>query len=312
MSEQPKTQKAEGPSDFSVIVFMIVLCVSCALVLSVLTSVLKPYQDKAEALDRSKEILISAQLYNRAGYFQLPKEGGGYQPAKLVDGILMPASVDDIAAADDILAQQEARVHPYLLVDGKLKTFKEAGTDLNSYLAANFKSGYAAAKQKLLYVVTANQKQRASDPLASAIAYILPVNGQGLWAPIYGYISVGTDGNSVLGISWYRQAETPGLGALIGESSWQSHFVDKKMIFLHDAEGKLSYADAKQAPLGISVVKGKAVDVAMGNKGKLASSVDGMSGATITGNGVTSAYKVCLEQYRPFLLTLYEKAVPNV
>ena len=54
--------------------------------------------------------------------------------------------------------------------------------------------------------------------------------------------------------------------------------------------------DFKTAPLGITVVKGKVSEV-LGNSPKAKSAVDGMAGATLTGNGVTDAYRDVLSAY---------------
>ena len=129
--------------------------------------------------------------------------------------------------------------------------------------------------------------------------YVIPVNGFGLWDAIYGYLAVATDGNTVIGISWYDQKETPGLGANISEAPWQDLFPGKK-IFQESADGKTEF---KMTPLGIVVVKGKVSEV-LGTNPKSKSAVDGMAGATLTGNGVTDAYRDVLGPYRPFLMKL--------
>ena len=62
----------------------------------------------------------------------------------------------------------------------------------------------------------------------------------------------------------------------------------------------------KTAPVGITVVRGKVVEV-VGDNPKAFSAVDGMPGATLTGNGVTKAYKDTLAPYRPFFIKLSEQ-----
>ena len=105
----------------------------------------------------------------------------------------------------------------------------------------------------------------------------------------------------MIGISWYDQKETPGLGANIAEAYWQNQFSGKK-LFQESPDGK---TDFNRAPLGITVVKGKVAEV-YGDSPKAKSAVDGMTGATLTGNGVTDTYKEVLSAYRPFLLKLQE------
>ena len=125
------------------------------------------------------------------------------------------------------------------------------------------------------------------------------MNGYGLWDAIYGYLAIKPDGNTIIGIAWYDQKETPGLGANIAEPSWQKQFLGKH-IFQESPDGKTDY---KTAPLGIVVVKGKVQNV-LGDSPKSKSAVDGMAGATLTGNGVTDAYRSVLSAYRPFLVRI--------
>ncbi len=55
------------------------------------------------------------------------------------------------------------------------------------------------------------------------------------------------------------------------------------------------------------MVRGKVSEV-YGDSPKAKSAVDGMSGATLTGNGVTAAYKDVLEAYRAFLISAHNAA----
>jgi Na+-transporting NADH:ubiquinone oxidoreductase subunit C len=58
-------------------------------------------------------------------------------------------------------------------------------------------------------------------------AYAVPIAGQGFWAPIKGVIGVKSDLQTVTGIAFYEQSETPGLGAVIVTDDWRSQFEDK-------------------------------------------------------------------------------------
>ena len=57
--------------------------------------------------------------------------------------------------------------------------------------------------------------------------YIIPLSGSGLWGPIWGYISVENDGNTVYGAYFAHQGETPGLGAEIEKPQFQEQFQGK-------------------------------------------------------------------------------------
>ncbi len=114
--------------------------------------------------------------------------------------------------------------------------------------------------------------------------YILYTRGKGLWDEIWGNIALKSDINTVAGVSFDHKAETPGLGAEIKENkSWVRQFIGKKI-----------YDGLELA--SITVRKGGAKDPNH--------EVDGISGATITADGVTAMLETGLEAYRPYLETL--------
>ncbi|EDL51201.1 Na(+)-translocating NADH-quinone reductase subunit C [Vibrio mediterranei AK1] len=112
---------------------------------------------------------------------------------------------------------------------------------------------------------------------------ILPVHGTGLWSMMYAFVAVQTDGNTVNGITYYEQGETPGLGGEIENPSWRAQFVGKKLF------------DENFKP-AIEIVKGGAPE---GSE----HGVDGLSGATLTGNGVQGTFDFWLGDmgFGPFL-----------
>lgn len=115
--------------------------------------------------------------------------------------------------------------------------------------------------------------------------YILPLYGQGLWGPIWGYIALDSDGSTVYGAYFSHQGETPGLGAEIEKPAFQESFIDKHLF----KNGKF---------LPVTVVK--AGQHPQGDEDY----VDGISGGTITSKGVAAMLDNCLSPYRNFLLSL--------
>ncbi|OOH86403.1 Na(+)-translocating NADH-quinone reductase subunit C [Pasteurellaceae bacterium 15-036681] len=98
---------------------------------------------------------------------------------------------------------------------------------------------------------------------------VLPMYGNGLWSVMYGFVAVEPDLNTVKGITYYEQGETAGLGGEIANPNWQRHFVGKKL-----------YNDQDQ--LAIRIGKGASADKDHG--------IDGLSGATLTTNGVQGSF----------------------
>ncbi len=284
-----------------VITFMVILSFICALILSLLASILSQPKEIAKELDRSKQMMIAAKVLSHDGYFLIENDKANYVPAKFEkDGFLVPGSIDDIPTRAELVDVYEKRLIPYLVDNtGNLTTFEKAGINKDKYLTDFKKSGYYKQPLKLLYAIMPNSEKK--DANEKPIGYVIPVNGFGLWDAIYGYIAIKPDGDTVIGISWYDQKETPGLGANISEAYWQNLFPGK-LIFQENPNGK---TDFKTAPIGIVVVRGRVADV-LGNSPKSKSAVDGMAGATLTGNGVTDAYKSVLDAYRPFFIKIHD------
>lgn len=284
--------------------FMAALSFICAVILSILASALREPQLLAKELDRSKQMLISARIISPYGYFQV-QEDGQFYPAQLSkDGRLEKTDQIIYPTREQVLEIYRMRIAPFLVDDkGNERTFQQAGINEQKYVQDYRKSGYYNEPLKLIYKVFANsRKGEKEQPDQRPIeGYVFPINGMGLWDAIYGYLAIKPDGDTVIGISWYDQKETPGLGANIAEPEWQSQFPGK-VIFQESADGK---TDFSTAPLGIVVVKGKVNEV-LGTSAKSRSAVDGMAGATLTGNGVTNAYRDVLAPYRPFLIKLHE------
>ena len=111
-------------------------------------------------------------------------------------------------------------------------------------------------------------------------AYVIPVVGRGLWGGLWGYIAVNEAKDKVLGTYFYHESETAGLGARISEKWFQDQFIGKP-IFGED--GKVA----------LTVVKAGAAQ----NENE----VDGVTGATLTSNGVAAMVKDGLTAYTDFL-----------
>lgn len=124
----------------------------------------------------------------------------------------------------------------------------------------------------------------------SSECYIIPLRGKGLWGPIWGYIALKEDINTVFGAVFAHKSETPGLGAEINQSFFQEPFRDK-LIFNENNEF-----------VSITVKKGGATEGSMHE-------VDGISGGTITSDGVTDMIKERVGRYIPYLEQ--NKAVKN-
>lgn len=110
---------------------------------------------------------------------------------------------------------------------------------------------------------------------------IVPVRGKGLWGPIWGYIALNDDYNTIFGVVFDHKAETPGLGAEISTEKFQEQF-----------EGKKLFEDGEF--VSIEVLKGgKAEPEALHE-------VDAITGGTITSLGVQDMLHELLKDYVAF------------
>jgi len=142
----------------------------------------------------------------------------------------------------------------------------------------NLKEQYSQkdASKKLLPIFVANTKDGKK--------YILPLYGAGLWGPIWGYIALNEDMNTIYGATFDHQGETPGLGAEIATPGFQKPFKGKTIF---DKDGKL-----------VSITIAKASEKATANP---AHSVDAISGGTITSKGLQAMVGDDLKLYENFI-----------
>jgi Na+-transporting NADH:ubiquinone oxidoreductase subunit C len=112
--------------------------------------------------------------------------------------------------------------------------------------------------------------------------YILALRGTGLWGPLWGFIALNDDKNTVFGASFGHEGETPGLGAEIA-----------KPAFANEFQGKKIFNNSGQFTSIVVVKPGKTAE------GK--DYVDGISGGTITSRGVDAMLFSSIELYVPFL-----------
>ena len=115
--------------------------------------------------------------------------------------------------------------------------------------------------------------------------YSIPISGKGLWGTMYGYFSIEPDGATAKGITFYSHIETPVLGAEVDKPWFQNNFPGKRFV---DPNGKL---------IGIQAIKGGVDETSP----EAYHQVDGISGATMTTNGLNSFLYEGLKNYDPYL-----------
>ncbi len=166
----------------------------------------------------------------------------------------------------------------------------EAGEAFNQYITNSMviKNGEVVsqdAEQAFnidMAKAVANSPEEREVPLYQADVdgqqfYIIPMRGKGLWGPIWGYVAMKNDGNTIAGATFDHKGETPGLGAEIANADFQEQFSGKQIM------------DAGQF-VSISVIK-------PGKSTNPSHEVDGISGGTITSNGLHEMLADCFKPY---------------
>lgn len=125
-------------------------------------------------------------------------------------------------------------------------------------------------------------------------AIVLPVHGYGLWSTMHAFLALETDGNTIINLNYYEQGETPGLGGEIENPRWRAQFIGKRLT-------------NEQGELALTILKPGNADP------QSAYQVDGLSGATLTANGVQNTFSFWVSEngFGPFLSRVREGALSN-
>lgn len=231
-----------------------VLCLVCSIFVAGITVALRGTQDKAKALDKQANIVLVSGLK-----FDIDKDDVGAIYNSNIVGKFV-----DIKNSKVLSKDEEAK----FLESQKIKSvfeFDYVAASKSGELSKSIENDVAGirTRSEVMPVFVAKENGKV-------VSYILPFYGQGLWSTLYGYLAISPDGKKVIGINFYEHGETPGLGGEISNPLWTAKWVNKD-IFL---DGKI-----------IEVVKGQA---------SKSNQIDGISGATLTGKGVTNCMQYWL------------------
>lgn len=247
------------------------LCVVCSIVVSGTAVVLKPLQDANRILDRNKNILNAAGLFD-------PQQ-------------------DD----DDVVTERFSQFTPYVIdlnTDSVLDDvdLERLGIDIATYDQRTVINDPNFSEALSRQQDVANIGRRVVDPMIYIVAdeesietIVVPVSGYGLWGILYGFLALEGDANTVKGLAFYELKETPGLGAEVRNPRWTALWPGKR---IYDDEGEVA----------LRVIKGQGSGVHQ---------IDGLSGATLTSRGVDNLIQYWLGEdgYGPILEQLRESGV---
>lgn len=224
-------------------IYAAVLVVLVAAALSIASGSLGPYQRRNVEIEKKKNILSAVHKMD------------GYAEAKNKDAYVLKAY------------QQYIRTSFVLNFKGEEMSGDAFDTDLSTELKKPEK-----ARSLPVFICVENNGEKR---------YIFPVRGAGLWGPIWGYIALNEDFNTIYGAYFAHQGETPGLGAEISTPEFQRQF-NRKSLFEGDRF------------VSVKVVKG-------GAKAGDSHAVDAISGGTITSVAVQKMIEERMRAYLPFI-----------
>jgi len=227
------------------------LCLVCSVIVSGAAVSLKPVQAANKALDRKKNILAAAGMLEpgaqgRAG---IEREFSRFQ-VRMVD-----LDTGGYLGEED-LARPELDPERY----DQIKAAK--APELSGALAPEDDIAGIKRRERVAQVYLLEENGRLEK-------IVLPIRGYGLWSTLYGFLVLAGDGATVVGLAFYDQKETPGLGGEVDNPKWKALWPGKRVF---DEDGAVA----------IDIVKGS-VDP---SSPAAAHQVDGLSGATLTSNGV--------------------------
>lgn len=247
----------------------LILCVVCSVFISSAAVILKPFQVNNKLLDRNKNILAAAGMFD-------PALNSNAEVDELFSRFTI--QVVDLDTGAILGADRLAD----LGIDPATYDERSVLTDPQFSDVLGEEDDIADLKRRVRYS-TVYTVPAANGSIETIV---LPVSGYGLWGTIYGYLALDGDGNTVNGIGFYEHKETPGLGGEINNPRWKALWPGKKV---YDEQGNVA----------LSVIKG-------GGEGDF--EVDGLSGASLTSRGVDNmiAFWLGPKGFGPFLSRLSE------
>jgi len=246
---------------------VLVTAVVCSFFVSASVVLLRPIQLNNKLLERSGNVLALTGL--------LPPDGEVDDDELLQLYKSLDARVVDIDAID-----LDSGYDPYTFDTRKATTDPELSVAIPP--AEDIASLGRRSRYQTIYLVWRDDELQR---------IVLPVRGAGMWSMLYGYIALESDFNTIAGMLFYEQNETPGLGDQIAKPHWQAKWVGKKLyedsdqVLFHVAEGPVE-AGASGAEY----------------------EVDALTGATVTANAVTALIRYWFgpDGYGPLLSRLRE------
>ena len=240
---------------------------------------LKPRQIKNEELEQMKNILTSVNISSDVK--NVEKLFNKY----IVESYVINLKGEKIKDIDAFAVDMKEELSKIQEINNlTVATIVKKGSPFGMFLGSIFKfkeQDKAATKARIQKIEETRQLPVFICRKGNKIYYIFSMRGKGLWGPIWGYLSLQDDFNTVYGTYFGHETETPGLGARISTPEFQARFRGKELF-------------QNSQFVSIKVIKGGADPTDLHG-------VDAISGSTITSRGVENMLNDCLSGYEDFI-----------
>ncbi len=221
-------------------------------------------------------VVVVATLLAVASLSLKDRQDANVRVEKMGDILRSVGKAADADKAKDKIAYIQEQYEKYITESLAVNSKGEVVEGADAFtLLTNLKAEYDKPSEERVLPIFASKDDDGT------VRYIIPVWGTGLWGPIWGYIALDGDWNTISGVVFDHKGETPGLGAEIAMPQFTEQFKNKEIF-------------EKDNLVGVKVVKGGAP------AGDL-HAVDAVSGGTITSRGVENMLKGCLADYKAYI-----------
>ncbi len=193
------------------------VCLVCAIVVSVAAVSLRSTQKLNAELDMKTNILASADLLEpgktvEESFEQIETRVIDLETGKFADDI-DAATFDQRKAASDPARSEKLSDDPAGIIRQE--------------------------NHSLVYIVR--------DTAGEVDKVILPIRGYGLWSTLYGFVALESDLNTIAGLGFYEHGETPGLGGEVDNERWKAQWPGKQVYLDGDVEITITKGGAADA-----------------------------------------------------------------
>jgi len=216
------------------LIVAVALCLVCSVIVSSAAVFLKEKQVTNASLDKKKNVLVAANLLKtdtdiEAAFANIEQ--------KFVD--LSSGQYVEVENPDGFNQRQAAK-------------------SLESSVAIENDLARIGRRSSIVPIYLVKNEQQQIETI------ILPIHGKGLFSTLYGFVALKADKQTIVGLKFYEQGETPGLGGEVENPRWLALWNGKKLL---NAQGKPALTLVKSIP-------------------KNEYEVDALSGATMTTSGI--------------------------